>query len=132
MSTNSAQMLIVYNADSGAVNAVLHALHKAFKPETYPCSLCALTYGTVSMHGQWKRFLDTLPLDIVFHHKDDFAEAYPGAQPDLPAILVTRGESSPDMLVPAQELDTLASLDGLIQVVEERLTKHFGSKMLAA
>ena len=48
------RLLVVYNADSGILNALGHAVHKLVKPETYPCSLCAITYGAVSMRKEWK------------------------------------------------------------------------------
>lgn len=132
MADKSAKLVIVYNADSGAINAVLHALHKALRPETYPCSLCALTYGAVSMHREWKRFLETLPLDVIFHHKDDYAAAYHGAQPDLPAILSAEAGEVPVVLIGADELDALESVAGLIALTKDRLAERYGASDLAA
>ncbi len=125
------RLLIVYNADSGLINALMHAVHKQFYPETYPCSLCAITYGAVSMHGEWKRFLDALPLEVVFHHKDDFAESYPelgegGAnETALPAILVGERGAQPKVLLSAPELDATADTLELMESVEERLAAQF-------
>jgi len=132
MPHNSVTLLIVYNADSGALNAVLHSIHKTLWPQTYPCSLCALTYGMVSMHKAWKQFLETIPFEVVFHHKDDYAEAYHGPQPALPAILIREDGKAPEMLVHARELDALGSLQQLIALVEARLVERLGTKILAA
>jgi hypothetical protein len=131
--TNSRNtLLIVYNAQSGWLNAMLHALHKAVKPETYPCSLCALTYGTVSMHNDWRRFLDALPLDVAFHHSDDFADDYGMSDLPLPAILTVKAGANPEVLVDSETLDATQNLPALKAKVEEQLTRRFGSQMLAA
>lgn len=132
MLQNTKTLLIVYNADSGMLNAVLHSIHKTVRPQTYPCSLCALTYGMVSMHGKWKGFLDSIPFDVTFHHKDDYAEAYPGAQPALPAILTREDGKAPEILVRDKELDALDTLDKLIALVKARLVERLGTKILAA
>ena len=100
---------------------VKDGLHKLISPSTYPCSLCAITYGAVSMRTDWGRFLKSLPLDIVFHHKDDFAQAYPSLGVALPAILIASGEHSPRVLVSATDLDAISDTNALMDLVEERL-----------
>jgi hypothetical protein len=121
MSPAQPRLILVYNADSGLLNAVKDAVWKVVRPATYPCSLCALTYGWVSMHGRWRRFLNRLPYAKVFYHKDDFAAAYPGVTIPLPAILMAYPGQVPDILVAAAELDALPDLDALIALVEARL-----------
>jgi hypothetical protein len=115
------RLIIVYNADSGLLNAVKDAVHKIAAPSTYPCSLCALTYGWLSMHGRWRRFLGSLLHTKVFHHRDDFALAFPELNISLPAILLTEGRPRPEVLVSAQELDALPDLEALMMLVEKRL-----------
>ena len=73
------------------------------------------------MRGEWKRFLQSLPLEVVFHHKDDFAEAYPGHDVALPAILVHSEDTPMRVLVPAADLNLMADVEELMGVVEERL-----------
>lgn len=121
MNRSAARLILVYNADSGFLNAVKDAVWKVARPSTYPCSLCALTYGPVAMHGRWRRFLAGLPLARVFHHRDDFARAFPGCAIALPAILLDHGDGAPEVLVSAAELDALADLTALIALVEARL-----------
>jgi hypothetical protein len=118
----ASRLILVYNADSGLLNMVKDALWKVVRPATYPCSLCALTYGYVSMHGRWRRFLDRLPHTKVFHHKDDFAAAFPAVDVALPVILLAGPDDAPEVLVSAAELDSLPDLEALIAVVETRLT----------
>lgn len=115
------RLIFVYNADGGVLNAVKDAVHKVAAPATYPCSLCALTYGWVSMHSDWRRFLSSLPHTKVFHHRDDFAVAFPGYSPALPVILLAEANAVPRVLINAGELDALPDLKALIALMEERL-----------
>jgi hypothetical protein len=123
MTAPADRLILVYNADSGWLNAVKDAVWKVAQPATYPCSLCALTYGWVAMHGAWRRFLDGLPHSKVFHHKDDFAAAFPAAEVALPAILLAGPGDATDVLVSAAELDSLPDLEALITLVETRLSR---------
>ena len=109
--------------DGGWLNALADMVHKLVSPATYPCSLCALTYGWVAMHGRWRRFLGGLPQAKAFHHKDDFALALPGLAVPLPAILLAEGEAPPQVLVSAAELDALPDLETLIALVAARLAR---------
>lgn len=121
MTHSTPRLILVYNADGGLLNAVKDAVHKIASPATYPCSLCALTYGWVSMRDRWRRFLASLPIGKVFHHRDDFALAFPGLDVALPAILLAAGEGPPRVLINAPEIDALPDLQALIALVEERL-----------
>ena len=105
MDQPKSQLLIVYNADGGIFNMVADGVHKVVSPDTYPCSLCAVSYGFVSMHGAWREYLKSLPHEVIFHHKDDFAEAYPGHAVELPAILIRENQAEPEVLIDRDELD---------------------------
>ena len=118
---NSPRLLLVYNADGGIVNMVKDGIWKVVSPSTYPCSLCAITYGLVSMRYEWRRFLGSLPLGVVFHHKDDFAESYPEQDVALPAILLASNDETPRVLVSKQELDEIEDTTQLMARVEARL-----------
>ncbi len=122
MPPSDSRLILVYNADSGWLHAIKDALHKIVSPTTYPCSLCALTYGPVSMRRAWRRFLAGLPLEITFHHRDDFAAAFPGLAVPLPAILLAQpGNAVPAVLIGAAELDALPDLSALIGLTAARL-----------
>lgn len=116
-----ARLILVYNADSGLLNALKDMVHKIVAPASYPCSLCALTYGTFTMRAPWRAFLAGLPQDKVFHHRDDFARAFPAVVVPLPAILLADGDAPPGVLVSAAELDALPDLESLIALVARRL-----------
>ncbi|NIO08145.1 MAG: GTPase [Deltaproteobacteria bacterium] len=70
------KLIFVYNADSGALNTLLHVAHKIISPATYPCNLCALTYGNFSERDAWKQFRAESPDELVFLHKDEFENQY--------------------------------------------------------
>lgn len=70
------KLIFVYNARSGPLNAALDAIHKIVAPETYPCELCALTYGAVSERKAWRQYRRQSQHDMVFLHKDEFEEQY--------------------------------------------------------
>ena len=126
MTQTNTRLMIVYNADSGILNALAHAVHKAIRPSTYPCSLCALTYGAVSMRRQWRHFLSGLRMDKVFHHRDDFSRTFPGHSFALPAILISENGNPLRILVSNETLDRIHDVEQLIAVVEERLAMERG------
>ena len=86
-------LVIVYNADEGIGAALFDAVHKLVRPDTYPCSLCAITYGAVSMRGAWRDWLKSQSFAAEFYHRQDFHRAYPAlASLALPAILRRDGD----------------------------------------
>ena len=121
MPSDPPDLLIVYNADGGPFAMLADALHKVVSPGTYPCSLCAVTYGPVAMRGQWRAFLDRLPNRKRFYHRDDFAADFPGVEMILPAILTHQAGQAPEVLVSAAELDSTPDLANLIELVGSRL-----------
>ncbi|WP_201743878.1 hypothetical protein [Hymenobacter busanensis] len=115
------QLLFVYNANSGAGHALLDALHKLLSPATYSCTLCSLTYGATRMRPEWKAFLQTLPLPVVFLYRDQLVDLYPHlAALPLPAVFTddTTGTVAP--LVTAAEFRHL-DLSGLMALVQARV-----------
>lgn len=130
MSQSQARLLCVYNADTGLIQALMHAVHKAVRPETYPCSLCALTYGAVSMRGDWKSYWQTLDAEVDFYHRDDFTQDFPelgtgGAREvALPVILISEAGEEPSVLVSNEELDAMADVDALMNRVNAAFGPH--------
>lgn len=114
-------LIFVYNADDGPLAAVFDAAHKLVSPATYPCSLCAVTYGAVRMRRAWKDYLAALPYETRFYHRQGFARAHPAlADLALPAILIDQGDGV-EMLIDAATLDTLPDLPALIALLDARL-----------
>jgi hypothetical protein len=114
------RLLIVYNAEAGLLAGARDSLHKLLKPETYPCSLCALTHGTLRMDRRWKHFLARAPMDVRVYHRPDFRARYPDLEIALPAILLEQGREA-ELLIGAAELAEIESVDALIGRIEDRL-----------
>lgn len=116
-------LIFVYNAKGGVVSALGDMVHKIVSPATYPCSLCALTYGAVSMRGEWRRFLDETGLPTLFLYRDEFHGDLDRRDLALPAILLGGAEREPQVLVGAGELDALPDLPALITLLRRRLAE---------
>jgi hypothetical protein len=107
------RLIFVYNANGGIAQGILDSVHKTLSPATYPCSLCAITYGAFAMDRHWRAWLKALPVPSVFYHKDDS----PYRDLALPVVLVERGTEI-ETLVSAERLNTLGSVDALIAEIE--------------
>ncbi|MEP0188880.1 MAG: hypothetical protein ABJP70_05645 [Erythrobacter sp.] len=124
------QLFLVYNADAGLLGAIAHTIHRFFLPSTYPCSLCALTHGHVAMRRDWKSFLNTLDVDVVFCHRDDFSDAYPHLgmggdnEVNLPSVLFARVGAEPSVIVSAEEMNAMADVFELIDLVRDRVLRR--------
>jgi hypothetical protein len=114
-------LVIVYNADEGLFAALLDAVHKLVRPATYPCALCAITYGAVSMRGAWRDWLKAQPFAAEFYHRQDFARAFPAlAHLPLPAIL-RRDEDELALLLGPEDMRSEMCVSELIAAVEAKL-----------
>jgi hypothetical protein len=113
-------LVFVYNAGSGLVNGALDLAHKLLSPHTYPCRLCALTYGTFGMKREWRAFVDALPHPAEFLHKDELRERY-GLTTPLPAVLWREGERLTPWLGP-EELNACETLQELQALIRARLS----------
>nr|WP_297789697.1 GTPase [uncultured Allomuricauda sp.] len=125
METFDLEIIFIYNAKSDILSTVSDFAHKILSPSTYPCSLCQLTYGNVGMHKRWAAFLETLPYQKRFLHKDEAIEIgvdYP-SQP-LPIILAKNNKGKIHILLNAKELNQLTSLDDLIEKLIWELNKY--------
>ncbi len=100
------ELVFVYNANGGKWNAMLDTLHKVISPKTYPCSLCAITYGLTSIEPEWQNFLTTLPTTPVFLHKDEFQLLYPDNKTPLPAIF-NNNNNTLELLISNQSLSKM-------------------------
>jgi hypothetical protein len=121
-----ATLVFVYNADSGVFNTLADAAHKIFSPRTYACNLCALTYGTVSMRGEWREFLDGLGLPLEFLHADELAARYDLNDVPLPAVF-TKDDGGLSVLLSADSINACRTLDELERLILEGLARGGGS-----
>ena len=113
-------LVFVYNADSGVFNTLADAAHKIFSPRTYACNLCALTYGTVQMRGEWREFLGGLGRPLEFLHADELAARYGLKGVGLPAVF-TRDGGQLKALAGADSINACRTLDDLKRLILEGL-----------
>lgn len=116
------RLLMVYNADGGLLNGALDLAHKLVSPQTYACKLCEVSHGWLGMRREWRDHVAGLPLPVVFHHRDDFAAAYPGADVDLPAILLDRDGALEPLIGPV-EFSRVDDLGELMAMLDEKLAR---------
>ena len=117
----SQRLLFVYNADGGPVAGLQDVFHKILSPATYPCSLCAITYGVAAMQPQWRNFIKTLPVPVEFLHRDEFGRAHPRwARHPLPAAFEVDAAGELTPFIEAPEMNA-ADLNGLMALVRQRL-----------
>ena len=120
------KLLFVYNANSGARNALLDSMHKVFSPNTYDCKLCDITFGIVSENKTWKRFRKESPHEMTFLHKDEFAKDYAskfGYKFTFPIVLM-EGERGLEVLISTEEVNQLHTAQDLMALVESRTERH--------
>jgi hypothetical protein len=113
-------LLFVYNADTGLFNVVTDYAHKILSPKTYPCNLCAITYGSMGMNKQWKEFIATLSVPVEFLHRDEFLKRYESEDTQLPAAFIKRGEST-SRLITHSEINECTSVEDLMKLVTNKI-----------
>ncbi len=114
------KLIFVYNANAGIAAGIMDSIHKTLSPATYPCDLCAITYGAVRMRPKWKAWLKAQRFATIFMYRAGFRTAYPDVDADLPAIFLEHdGELS--ALVAADEFAQIADVDSLIARIEARI-----------
>ena len=119
------KLIFVYNANSGARNALFDGMHKVLSPSTYQCSLCDLTYGVVSENRVWKKFRQGSDHKLVFLHEDEFAKKYAskfGYKFTFPVVLV-ENENELELFIATEELNQLSTARQLVTLVDKRLKK---------
>ncbi len=114
------KLLLVYNAENGAFNALADTLHKVFSPATYQCSLCQYTHGLTGMVLPWKIFLEALGLESRFLYRSEFRELFPTVPDALPLILLEHPERL-EILLDAENIKQTGGVDELMCVVANRL-----------
>lgn len=121
------RILFVYNADAPLLVQFKDFIHKIVSPETYPCSLCQITFGNLGMKRAWRRFVQNLPYPAVFLHRDELVGENPQLlEHQLPAIFVEEGAEI-TLMVSAEDLNQTADLPALQELVLARLGEFAGT-----
>ncbi|BAO44247.1 hypothetical protein [Thiolapillus brandeum] len=120
---NQPTLIFVYNADSGMFNTLADIGHKIFSPESYACSLCAITHGYFHERKEWRQFVEALPVPCRFMHRDEFYQSYPHSQEKLPAVFLLQEEIL-HCCVSAEQLETCDNINQLKQRIMDSCIKH--------
>lgn len=113
MNNINKKLIFVYNADSSLLAKISDGITKILAPNKYQCNLCMVTYGALSMKEEWRLFLETLPLEKEFLHKDEFKKKYPELSNEpLPAIFEYK-DNVVSVIIPATKINNIKSIDEL-------------------
>jgi len=116
--SSESKLVFVYNADSGLFNTMSDIAHKIFSPSTYNCQLCALTHSYFSAKDDWKEFLNTIRIPMVFLHKDEFLKNYSHREDIFPTIYMEQGGEL-SILINSDALNQCNSLQELKTLITE-------------
>ena len=121
--SNGVKLIFVYNSDGTVASFIKDTTHKLVSPETYPCNLCRLTYPLASMKGEWRKFIESLPHEVIFLHRDEFRKQYPDQKNvQLPAVFRV-DPSAIQILISHNEINKAKNLSELIEIVNRFLLK---------
>ena len=121
------KIIFVYNADSGIVNALKDAVEKNVSPETYSCNLCAVTFGTLRMKSEWKRFIRNLPVKVEFLHRDEYTGRYGNPETGFPAAFLDSGDApgeGPRLFISPEEINRCKSLEDMKKLVRTAVERE--------
>ena len=114
------KLIFVYNAKPGIAAGIMDSIHKTLSPATYPCALCAITYGALRMDPVWNAWLKAQQFESEFRYRDEFRAAHPEADAPLPAIFRDYGGQL-TLLIKAEDFAHTLTVDALIALIELRL-----------
>ena len=124
MNKNAHKLIFVYNADSSVFSQVSDAVKKVVTPSKYECNLCMITYGAISMKDEWREFLDALPFEKEFLHRDEFQKQYPELESTkLPAIFISQNNAL-NLLISAEEINKQKNITGLKDIISAKIKLH--------
>ena len=116
------KLIFVYNADSSFFSTVKDLAHKIISPSTYPCNLCAITYGSFAMKKEWKEFIKNIELTVQVLHRDEFQKGYSTDIVGFPAIFMKR-DSKLSLFIAEKEIDRCKNLEHLKKLLINKLKR---------
>jgi len=121
MDKNTHKLIFVYNADSSVFSQVSDAVKKIVTPNKYECNLCTVTYGAISMKDEWREFLDSLPFEKEFLHRDKFHKQHPELESTkLPTIFISQNNTL-SSLISAEEINKQRNVENLKKLLMTRI-----------
>ena len=118
------ELTFVYNADSTLKAAAGDFITRIVAPSKYPCNLCMVTYGALSMKSPWQKFLNTLPNEKIFLHRDEFHKKYPQYKDIVLPVILTGPSHDLKVFIDAEEIDGIKNTEELKKLLAERLESN--------
>tara|TARA_Y100000996_G_scaffold405175_1_gene380047 strand:- start:199 stop:594 length:396 start_codon:yes stop_codon:yes gene_type:complete len=109
-------LIFVYNAKSGGLNAVLDYVHKMVSPDTYDCNLCKLTYDNFGQIKKWNDFLTSSNISVDYYYKDHLIQIGMDPEMELPAVFF----NDKSLFLRAREINSFKTLEALIEGVRKK------------
>lgn len=129
--SDKVKLIFVFNADTSTKwQGFKETLHKTFKPSTYDCNLCAVTYGAFGMKKEWKKFVSNIDVpvesmgrdifDTEFLHRDEFDKKYKLKDALYPSAYVEDGEGI-RIFISQDEMNAVKDIPELKALVEAKI-----------
>ena len=115
------KLVFIYNANSGKLNALFDIGHKLISPNTYNCSLCALTHDVFKENTIWKEFRKESHFDMAFYHKDEFEIEFPNVKFSYPAVLKFQDNAFLPVLNPGM-ISKIQNIEDFIEQIKLQLS----------
>ena len=116
------KLVFVYNADSTLFAAATDFVKKIITPNKNECNLCSVTHGVIGMKTPWQEYLESLPYEIVFLHRDEFHKKYPShKEMKLPTIMLMDDGGALQTMLSAQEIESAHSIVKLKEILNKAL-----------
>ena len=109
----------IYNAEDGFFSKITDFAHKIIKPETYECSLCAITHGNIGMKKEWKSFIENLEYEVSFHYRNNLDQVKCNVSGFPSIVLEQKGRS--EVLISPNELNEIGDINSLKKLLLDRL-----------
>tara|TARA_A100001015_G_C15040094_1_gene739065 strand:+ start:1378 stop:1794 length:417 start_codon:yes stop_codon:yes gene_type:complete len=119
-------LIFVYNAKSGGLNAVLDYVHKMVSPDTYDCNLCKLTYDNFGQIKKWNDFLTSYNISADYYYRDHLIQIGMNPGIDLPAVFL----DDKSLLLGARDINSFKTLEELIEGIKIKIYNQKTNKII--
>lgn len=113
-------LIFVFNCDRGNLSAIKDYSQKLTNDKAPECNLFTLISSPVGIKKGWKRYIQELGIPSRFLHHDEYEEEFGALLSPLPAVFL-HYQRSRSLLISADELDRVMTLEDLIALVNQKV-----------
>ncbi|MBD3213187.1 MAG: hypothetical protein GF311_11320 [Candidatus Lokiarchaeota archaeon] len=122
MSNKSDKFILVFNIKDDTLASIKNYFHRSIRPSTYKCNLNALLTGPLGLKSDWKNFVEKLPFNVEYLHKDGFKDTLEFNDVEFPSIfLSTNGELK--LFITQEEINASNSIEELKTIFYDRMVQ---------